>query len=60
MSYRYDDDEDVVRRRELGAVTMSLTERELKEASAWEQLLANLVDSMLVLIVFLTVLALLS
>lgn len=60
MTYMYDDGEDVIHRRELEAVTKRLTERELKEASAREQLLANLVDSMLVLIVFLTVLALLS
>jgi hypothetical protein len=60
MTYRYDDGEDVVRRRELEALTKTLTEREVKEASAREQLLANLVDSTLVLSVFLTVLALLS
>jgi hypothetical protein len=60
MTYRYDDGEDVVRRRELEALTKTLTEREVKEASAREQLLANLVDSTLVLIGFLTVLALLS
>ena len=60
MTYRYDDGEDVIRRREPEALTKTLTERELEEASAWEQLQANLVDSMLVLSAFLTVLALLS